>query len=117
MLKSSMNSDEIDTQINELPRSDIDALLDASYKEKRCKAELALLGAGLFLLVCLAIFHVSFYIGNNHPPMLHRVYLFLMMVVVTPYAMIQFYKNAHASAVIRATRRVYLRNNGAARGA
>ena len=108
---------EIDKQIDELPQSDIDALLDASYKEKRCKAELALLCVGLLLLVCLAIFHVSFYIGDNHPPMFHRIYLLLMAAVVTPYAMMQFYKNAHASAVIRATRRVYMRNNSTARGA
>ena len=117
MAKFSMNSDAIDKQIDELPQADIDDLLDASYKERRCKLELAFLSAGLFLLVCLAILHVSFYIGDNHPPMLHRIYLLAMTVGVTPYAMVQFYKNAHASAVIRATRRIHTRNIGTTRGA
>ena len=104
-----MTPNVIDQEIDKLSEAEIDSLLASSYADRRCKIEVFLTGTALFLGVCLCIAHVSLYIGEFHPPKLHRAFLLFMAALVVPYATAKFYKDAYSSIVVRATRRIFLR--------
>jgi hypothetical protein len=110
-----MTADEIDNEIDKLAPDEIDALVALSYADKRCKAEIALAGAALFIALVCCIIHISCYVGDFHPPMLHRVFL-LCAGIVAPYVMVKAYEDMNAWVVVRASRRVYVRGNAMNRG-
>ncbi len=94
-------SKKIDAEIEKLSQDEIDRLLASSRADRRCKVEIAILGSLVFLFMCLCIAHISFYIGEFNPPKLHKAFLFFMTTLVTPYAILGFYREAYASIVVR----------------